>query len=414
FIGMNEDVSLHFGEFHGQSDDVIYIVNAPLAFYLRRDDMERFGYVDAIIFDCDGVLIDIRESYDRAISKTVALIFEGLTGFKIPEDLISNEIIFLFRRSGGFNNDWDTVYGSLMFLLSSLPREHQRRLARLMEPLLNVRSASRRFLAIKDMVGVGTFDMSRSDLERLRLDLKEFTRLLNETGPVSVDRVILSSGLVAESFYNLLRAFINGSGGVGENIIARVFEEIFCGPKIFEEIYGVKAEIYFGCGMIDNGKPIISRETLEQLSSLIGEFRFGVASGSRFKSTRHVLRDILDLFNPEAQVFLDDIERVEEEYLKRGFLKVNLKKPNPYSLFKSSWSLEPFRLALFVGDSMEDAIAAEKAESLDPRFMFAGVYGYTSLREEMKEEFLKFKCDLVLPSVNEIPHVIKWVRGGGV
>ena len=33
---------------------------------------------DSIIFDCDGVLVDITESYDLAIDKTTAIRFERI------------------------------------------------------------------------------------------------------------------------------------------------------------------------------------------------------------------------------------------------------------------------------------------------------------------------------------------------
>ncbi|MEM3815833.1 MAG: hypothetical protein QW341_03190 [Candidatus Bathyarchaeia archaeon] len=382
--------------------------------FLRKDIIESMKSIDAIIFDCDGVLIDIRGSYDKTISKSVALIFEGLTGLKIPEDFVSDEIIFLFRRSGGFNNDWDIVYGSLMFLLSSLPEKVRGELAELMARLMHLKGAARRFLAIKEEVGESAFNVSCAELEKLRENLKGFTMTLDEAGVISVDRAILSSGAVRKSFYSLLKMFIESSGRVGESIIATVFEEIFCGPDLFKEIYGIKPEIFFGRGMICNGKPIISWETLEHLSSIVGKSKLGVASGSRFKSARYVLQGILDYFNPEAQVFLDDVESIEEEYSKRGFLKVNFKKPNPYSLFKSSWSLEPFRLALFIGDSIEDAMAVKKAKMLDSRFIFAGVYKYTNLGEEAKREFLNFKCDIILPSVNEVPYVIERIKGGKI
>jgi len=382
--------------------------------YLRRDRVQDLKRIDAIIFDCDGVLIDIRESYDKAISKSTAFIFEGLTGLKIPEDFISNEIIFLFRMSGGFNNDWDIVYGSLMFLLSNMPKGQRKKLTDLIARLSHIENPAKRFLAIREAAAEGALNISYSDLEILKMRLKDFTRLLDETGAASVDRAILSSGAIDEGSYSLIRDFINGSGGVGGSIVARIFEEIFCGPILFEDIYGINPEIYFGAGMIDKGKPIINRETLEHLSSLIRGPRFGIASGSRFKSAKHVLGDILNLFDQKAQVFLDDIEMLEDEYLKRGFIKVSLKKPNPYSLLKSSRSLEPFRLALFVGDSMEDVMAVERARRLDPRFIFAGVYEYTGLREMVREGFLKFKCDIILPSVNDIPYLIELVRGGSI
>jgi len=76
--------------------------------YVKKGSINLLRDVDAAIFDCDGVLIDIRDSYDRAISETVAYILKWFTGYPFPRDMITEEIIFLFRKSGGFNNDWDT------------------------------------------------------------------------------------------------------------------------------------------------------------------------------------------------------------------------------------------------------------------------------------------------------------------
>ena len=93
------------------------------AVYVRRDRFRELKRVDAIIFDCDGVLVDIRGSYDRTISKTVAYIYEGLTGYIMPESSISDDLAFLFRASGGFNDDSDITYGILMFILCELPKD---------------------------------------------------------------------------------------------------------------------------------------------------------------------------------------------------------------------------------------------------------------------------------------------------
>ena len=51
--------------------------------YVRNDRQNQLKKVDAAIFDCDGVLIDVRESYNRAISMTVAFILESLIGQSI-------------------------------------------------------------------------------------------------------------------------------------------------------------------------------------------------------------------------------------------------------------------------------------------------------------------------------------------
>ena len=55
----------------------------------------------AVIFDVDGVIVDVRESYHQAIKKTA----EHFLGKEVPLELI-REIKF----SKGINNDWDLTY----------------------------------------------------------------------------------------------------------------------------------------------------------------------------------------------------------------------------------------------------------------------------------------------------------------
>ena len=377
--------------------------------YLREDKAEDLRKIDSIIFDCDGVLIDIRRSYDKAIAKTVAYIFEGLTSYTIPENMVSDKIMFLFRRSGGFNNDWDIVYGITMFLICELPRSMLKKIEESIKSSIKEKDLLKRLSSIKEKMRLENFDLG-SPLKNLIAKLEHFTKFLDVSGVASVDRTILKSRKVSESFYNLLKNFLYGSERVGESIIPTIFEEIFCGPTLFKEIYDVEPTFYHGPGMIENGKPIVSHESFKRLEKVLGGAKFGIASGSRFKSAQHVLRDLLTWFKPEAIVFLDDIEKAQKEYLKRG-IKVNLKKPNPFSLLKSAKALEPFNLALYVGDSMEDAITVEEARKVDSRFMFAGVYEYSSMKDEFIKEFINYGCDLILPSVNDIWVVINAFRG---
>src|SRR5271156_3051126 len=50
-----------------------------------------------IIFDMDGVLVDVTESYRAAITCTVA----NFTGKQV-----TNEMIQEYKNKGGFNDDW--------------------------------------------------------------------------------------------------------------------------------------------------------------------------------------------------------------------------------------------------------------------------------------------------------------------
>ena len=50
-----------------------------------------------IVFDMDGVLTEVSESYREAIVQTV----EHFTGRRITRDLIQQ-----YKNRGGWNNDW--------------------------------------------------------------------------------------------------------------------------------------------------------------------------------------------------------------------------------------------------------------------------------------------------------------------
>lgn len=377
--------------------------------YIRRDRVDDLRKIDSIIFDCDGVLIDIRDSYDKAIARAVAYIFEGLTGCTIPENIISDKIIFLFRRSGGFNNDWDIVYGIAMFLICGLPGKLLKRIEGLIKLSIQEENLSRRLSLVRERMSQEKFDLNNL-LGDLVANIEYFTMFLDLSGVASVDNAILKLGKISGGFYNMLKNFLYSSEKVGEGMIPTIFEEIFCGSMLFREIYNIEPVFHHGAGTIENGKPIVSHDCLKRLREALGGARFGIASGSRFKSAQYVLRDLLAWFKPEATVFLDDIEEAQEEYLRRG-VKVNLKKPNPFSLLKSARGLEPFNLALYVGDSMEDAVTVEETRKIDSRFMFAGVYEYSSMKNEFIKEFINRGCDLILPSANDILSVINAFRG---
>ena len=46
--------------------------------YISDDMIQKIQKFDSIIFDCDGVLVDIRNSYDNAINKTISAIMNEL------------------------------------------------------------------------------------------------------------------------------------------------------------------------------------------------------------------------------------------------------------------------------------------------------------------------------------------------
>ena len=386
--------------------------------YVKVDRLGQLRRVGAVIFDCDGVLIDTRGSYDRAISKSVAYVFEALTRYSTPEGLISDEVISLFRRSGGFNNDWDTVYGILMFMLCGLPERLRGRLEKEMEQIGSQSEPFKRISSIRESVEkIERDELGDEFFEEAMDKLKEFTELLDETGVDSVDRNLTGAAENSEdlrAFVKVLKRFLCYPGDVGESIVATVFEEFFCGSELFMETFRMEPRFYKGLGLVENERSIIRPETLDRLTYFLGRANFGVASGSRLVPAKYILRELLERFDPKASIFLDDVEKAESDHSDRAGLKVNLKKPNPFSLLKAAEAFNPRSVVLYVGDSMADAMTVREANKADLRFIFAGVYGYSHPKDVLLRDFIEFGCDLVLPSVNELPLVLEEIRRGSV
>ncbi|MGM0590367.1 MAG: TIGR01548 family HAD-type hydrolase [Halobacteriota archaeon] len=65
--------------------------------------------VDAVVLDIDGVLVDVGDSYRRAIVESVRRVYG---------DTIDRETIQRFKDVGGFNNDWELTYAAALYVLA--------------------------------------------------------------------------------------------------------------------------------------------------------------------------------------------------------------------------------------------------------------------------------------------------------
>ena len=65
--------------------------------------------VDAVVLDVDGVLVDVADSYRRAIVETV----ERVHGFSLDRDDVQR-----FKDAGGFNNDWELTDAVALYALA--------------------------------------------------------------------------------------------------------------------------------------------------------------------------------------------------------------------------------------------------------------------------------------------------------
>jgi phosphoglycolate phosphatase-like HAD superfamily hydrolase len=363
--------------------------------YIRKDSLAEITNIDAIIFDCDGVLIDVTQAYGKAVAATTSYLSRLLTGLKIPQELIDEDVIFSFKRTGGFNNDWSLTYALLMFSLSRMGRVNLNVIRKKAIKALILRSLEER---LKYLQGLKPqIDVS---YDNLRNDLILFSEKLDDTGYEMVDVLLLEK--VGEPISDLL----GYPGEVGFDLIPTIFELLFQGSTLFEETFEREPLFQTPCGgLVEEGKIIANEEELDHLSELVGDNRFGIASGSLENTAKYVLGDLSSLFRDDAQIWMDDVLRYVRESGRN-----NLHKPHPFPLVESAKELEPFKQLLYVGDTMADLYMVRNACEGDARYLFAGVYLHSYPSEKTKKDFLGKESTLVVPTVNDIPGVIDHVR----
>jgi HAD superfamily hydrolase (TIGR01548 family) len=66
-------------------------------------------HADAVVLDVDGVLVDVADSYRRAIVESV----DRRHGRTVGRDEVQ-----AFKDAGGFNNDWELTYAAALYVLA--------------------------------------------------------------------------------------------------------------------------------------------------------------------------------------------------------------------------------------------------------------------------------------------------------
>ena len=320
--------------------------------------LRRCFHIDYIIFDIDGVLIDVKKSYNEAIKNTVQFVVRNLIK-KDLKDLITDQIILKFRKTGGFNNDTDTSYQ----------------------------------------------DLQNANLEKFLIDVAEHA---DETGIDSVEKYIkkLTSN---KTFPNYLKNidkildYLNYPGKVGDSIVSTVFDEFFYGQELFLKRYKIKSKYYFGKPLIENDRIVITDNTIRKLIERFNS-KIAMVSGRSKIAAAYALDNKFYLLNEKNSIFLEDEDR-------------KFAKPNPYGLKKVINKINTRNDILYCGDSVEDLIMARRAEEelnqknikTKTSIVFCGIYGCSSNKDELISKFMEKKADIIIKSVNDLPHILNKV-----
>ncbi len=339
--------------------------------------------MDLLIFDMDGVLIDVSRSYLRAIQKTVQLYLETCFGLKrTSEDLIGEKEIFLFKSVKGFNSDWDVTHAILLYLLSlsNLPPEKK----------------EKRFSSCQEIVEY--LRKKASSLVKGKPFLSK-----NKSLPSFLEKVKKNGGGlkgVERSLHQSWRGWIYGSGDIqNENLVKRIFQEIYLGDR-FTPCYHLPRLFYKGKGLYLEERLIISKKILALLKKSL---YLGIASGrTRFEAEMALSRFRIDQFF-ESVVTLNECEEEEQRIFQTLRRRIKLSKPHPYSILKAIQEIGlPHPRCGYVGDVVDDMLAARRAKKKVNLIAIGFVGGTYGKKRMIKESLLKAGADWIIDHPNQL------------
>lgn len=371
--------------------------------WIQKDREDKIRKVEGLIFDCDGVIFDVSKSFKEAILKTVEWFFGIVLEVKPPS--VNFGHIQMFKNTGAFNNDWELTYAITLYYLTDL--------------LAKTGKIDLKYTCRSDVVATCSFFKELGMLLRKEEIEEELESYVNEIG---------AGGLEAakeKAACKLARAwrtsvdearrtleYISPFAGdlYDRNIIKRFFEEVYCGSRLFEEIYGVPAVFYRGKGLIENEKPIVKHATLRKIFDM-GFPPIGIASGRMRKQTLPLLEKygLKEYFDLDASTFLEEIEEKEREL---GGGRVKLDKPNPYPLTSTAFKMGVSSFA-YVGDTVADIMACINAEAEEGcSVVSVGVLcsAKGKSRRKLLAKFLELRCDVIIATPNELPEIIEKVK----
>lgn len=371
--------------------------------YIKNNLKNNLNNIKGVVFDCDGVLIDARLSYDLAIKNTISLILGNLISKKLDSMIIPNQIIEKLRETGGFNNDCDTVYVIIIYILSNLDDNLTNFNKIVNEDGFDELKLDQRFLKVKGKIKISKFILL--SILREKIFPKFITQLqnLDQCNIQILKKTLLNE--LGNKCNKIIKSFDDYTGykkDIKNNIITTIFDEYFYGKKLFKIKHNKISQFTNTTGLIKNEKAIIKHKSLEILEKMFTKENLGIVSGRSLISAKFTLKSLMNYFNKKALIFIED----EELKYKSKQLAAKIWKPNPYSLLKALNKLNTDNNILYVGNSSEDYIMTE-AVKLKKKVFFVGVYDSNNTPEETKKYYLKNEIDIIVPNVNYLIDLLR-------
>jgi len=283
-----------------------------------------------IVFDMDGVIVDVSASYRDVVRRATQLFFHpARASASLPDPLFALSDLAAVKHSGGLNNDWDLTFAVINLLFS---------------------------LVEKSTVGQSRDPWTRYRQTMRRCNVKALSDFLTSTDE-PLKSLLNRRGKLEDDF---IADVYNGDVGSG-NIIKQIFQEIYLGPELFKSTYQMEPEIYRDEGYILRERLLLDRPILEEFSR---ENVLAIATGRPRSEAQYPLQHFrLRQFFPVV-LTLDDCVSEERRIFEEEGKTVSLSKPDPFMLDAIA---ENYRKAVsgfyYIGDMPDDMLAAARSRA---------------------------------------------------
>lgn len=331
---------------------------------------EDTKYGSLVVFDMDGVIIDVSASYRETVRQTARMFLKGArNGEELPDPLFPLPDLARVKQSGGLNNDWDLTYLVIRLLFTLVKGAAET-------------SGPDPWTEYQTMI-------SGCDAAELAQYLKSMER--------PVYALLKKKGNAPQALISRLYKGDVGSG----NVIKQIFQEIYLGKELFESTYGIAARTDTGSGLINREKRLIDDATLKYLSRV---HILAIATGRPRAEADYPL-DHFGLRQYFTTVYtLDDCLTEEKRILQQQKKKVSLSKPNPYMLDAIAGAMEHEVSAFYyIGDMPDDMVAASRSAA---GFKGIGILVSAPDKKSLKQELQRAGAHCVVEDFKALKEIL--------
>lgn len=378
---------------------------------VARDALESLRSIEAVIFDCDGVLVDTRGSYDKAIVLTVDQLLSRMLHVEFLGKPVGTEEIRLLRGTGGFNNDAYTAYILTLWLFINLPEDVLLGLREVFSKIreLRVRQRPDELFQQISKDALSTHGYLPIIIEEIQYSIPEVVGMSRQgSSNITTSDMIeqrLADIAAQRGFLDVYRIFkdiLGMPGEYGSGLIETIFSDLYYGENVVSRIHGDGPYFKFGEGLYTNERVFISEDTLKHLTSRLGRTYISIVTGRDRMVSEIVLGELVEYFNMNASVFIAD-------ELKKG-VSDKIEKPSPYGLIKSASLMGPVTKVAYVGNSVEDIMMARNAAQFGLKTLFIGVTGLSPSPALDRDLFISMGADAIIEKPDALLDILGEVK----